>query len=99
MVRPSQCAVFLKDRITSSPVAPDGRPFHRSDSATCTVFDSLDDARRFCEAKVQALPQVRLHPNDLTTYLVFTGILAGMRFLFWDSGRKHREKQRQETAR
>jgi hypothetical protein len=59
LIRPTDCAVFLKHRTISASLAPDGQPYSTPADATCIVFDRLDAARRFCEAKVQAMPHVR----------------------------------------
>jgi len=64
LIRPTECAVFLKDRTTSAPRAPDGQPFHSPGETTCVVFDHFDGARQFCAAKVQTLPQLRCEIYD-----------------------------------
>jgi hypothetical protein len=153
LIRPTQCAVFLKDRTTSAPRVRDGQPFLKPAETTCIVFDHFDAAQRFCEARVQALPQLRceiydaqglahppllviVHPDHqrkedsgsfssrtrkliavglflisgpliwidvrrgstliLPTFLAFNCILAGLRFLYWDFGVKHREQERRK---
>jgi hypothetical protein len=63
-MRPTECAVFLKHRTTSAPLRPDGHPFPTSNDITCTVFGRLGEARRFCEARVQALPLLRCEIYD-----------------------------------
>jgi hypothetical protein len=55
-MRPNQCAVLLKDRTTSTPLSPEGRPYPSVTDCTCLLFDGLDVAQRFCETKVKALP-------------------------------------------
>jgi hypothetical protein len=64
LVRPTECAVFLKDGSTSTPLASDGRPFSDPAGITCMVFESMDAAQRFCEAKVEALPHLRCEIYD-----------------------------------
>ena len=64
LLRPTDCAVFLKDRITSASVGPDGRPYSEPDDTTCILFDSLDKAQQYCEAKVEALPHLRCEVYD-----------------------------------
>ncbi|MEI9973699.1 MAG: hypothetical protein WDO73_17600 [Ignavibacteriota bacterium] len=64
LIRPTDCAVFLKHRTTSSALTPDGQPFRDSADVTCIVFERLDVAQRFCEAKVQALPHIRCEIYD-----------------------------------
>jgi hypothetical protein len=150
LVRPTECAVFLKDRTTSVAVTPDGLPYATPTEIACMVFNSLDAAQRFCEAKVKALPQLRceiydaqglahppllvmVHPDherhedsgsrwrrrrklviiallaaavplfwidrlrssDLAIFLALNCIFIALRFVYWDFGVKHREKERQ----
>lgn len=151
LIGSNQCAVFFRHRATSVTLSPDGNPFRDADASTCLLFDHIDDARRFCEAKVQSLPHLRceiydseglahppllvvIHPDYehaqesgsfwsrrrklialvlflaappliwmdvrrnntliVPTFLAFNCILAGLRFLYWDFGIKHREHER-----
>ncbi len=55
---PTQCAVLLQDRKSSVALSPAGRPFAKREDATCLLFDSVDAAQQFCEAKVLGLPYV-----------------------------------------
>ena len=153
VIGPTQCAVFLRDRATSVSRNADGKPFPDPDATTCLLFDRIDEARDFSEAKVRALPHLRceiydadglahspllviVHPDVqheeetgsfwsrrrrviavilflmappliwldrrhansliLPTFLAFNCILLGLRFLYWDFGVKHREKEREE---
>jgi hypothetical protein len=64
LIARTDCAVFLKNRMDSTSLAPDGRPFARPADVTCVVFHSVDAARRYCEAKVRDLPQVRCEIYD-----------------------------------
>jgi hypothetical protein len=130
-----------------------GKPYLTPDSTTCLIFDHIDSARQFCEAKVQSLPHLRceiydseglahppllvvIHPDFqhqedagsfwsrrrklialalflaappliwldvrrantliLPTFLAFNCILLALRFLYWDFGVKHRERERQQ---
>jgi hypothetical protein len=57
-MRPNQCAVLLKDRITSAPLSPIGKPYAVITDVTCILFDDLDAATRFCETRVTALPSL-----------------------------------------
>ena len=147
VLRPTECAVFLKDRTTSDPVTPGGRPYPDPADATCIVFECLDAAQRYGEAKVQSLPRLRceiydaeglahppllviVHPGqreqesgtpwlrrrrliagalllasvllfwvgsrkagDLAIFLAINCIFLALRFLHWDFGVKHREKE------
>lgn len=145
--------MFLRDRATSVSRNADGKAFSDPDTTTCLIFDRIDDALRFCEAKVQALPQLRceiydanglanppllvvVHPDVqheedagsfwsrrrkliavtlflmappliwldvrkastliLPTFLAFNCILLALRFLYWDFGLKHREREREK---
>ena len=150
---PTQCAVFLKDRLTSASRNLEGKPYTDPDATTCLVFDRIEDACRYCEDKVKALPQLRCEIYDpeglahppllviihadfyqeedsgsywsrrrkwiaillflmappliwvdmrranslvLPTFLAFNCILLALRFLYWDFGVKHRERERQK---
>jgi hypothetical protein len=64
VIRPTECAVFLKDRATSSSLSPDGHAYPSPSLVTCIVFNRLDATQRFCEEKVQALPQLRCEIYD-----------------------------------
>ncbi len=64
LIGPTECAVFLKDRTTSTSVSPAGRPYSDPAETTCVVFKCLDAAERYCEARVQALPQLRCEIYD-----------------------------------
>ena len=64
LMRPSDCAVFLKNRATSTACGPDGQPYATPNDVTCIVFPKLENARLFCEAKVQELPHVRCEIYD-----------------------------------
>jgi hypothetical protein len=58
VIGPTQCAVLLQDRKSSVPLSPAGRPFARVEDATCLLFDHLEAAQKFCEAKVLELPNI-----------------------------------------
>ena len=55
---PNHSAVLFKDRVTSVPLSPKGRPYSASADCTCVLFDDLDAAQRFCETKVKELPSL-----------------------------------------
>ncbi|HLK50791.1 MAG TPA: hypothetical protein VKT49_21770 [Bryobacteraceae bacterium] len=152
VIAPAQCAVFLKDRETSTSLDANGKPYSDPLETTCFLFDFIDAAVKFCEQKVLALPRLRCeiydseglarppllvvvhpdfqhaedsssfwsrrrkliavalflasppliwldmrHTNELVlpTFLAFTCILTGLRFLYWDFGVKNREQERQ----
>ena len=56
LLAPSQCAVFFKRIDSENPLSSDGASFARFRDCTFLLFDSLEEARRFCEAKVLAHP-------------------------------------------
>jgi hypothetical protein len=58
VIRPTQCAVFLRHRKSSLPLSPDGEPYGSVADVTCVLFDRIDAAREYGEAKVQALPDL-----------------------------------------
>jgi hypothetical protein len=64
IVRPTQYVVFSSDVVTGGTMDADGRPFASATSATCLVFDSLAEARQFCEARVLDVPSVRFEVFD-----------------------------------
>ena len=64
LMRPTDCAVVLKSQATSASLGTDGQPFRKLADTTCIVFDRLDEAQRFCESKVQALPHLRCEIYD-----------------------------------
>ena len=64
IIRPTQCAVFLKDRRNSVPVAPDGQSYKNSAEVTCVLFDSLAAAQQFCKNRILSLPNLRCEIYD-----------------------------------
>ena len=54
VVLSSQCAVLLKDTATSVPLSREGNPFRTAGEITCTVFETIDSAYRFCQDMVAA---------------------------------------------
>jgi hypothetical protein len=58
LVSPNQYAVFFKHLETAAPLSPDGVPVSRMTDCTFGLFDSLDEARRFCEARVVEHPSM-----------------------------------------
>lgn len=57
LLRQGQYAIFLRDADGGSPVTPEGRPASVEEANICFVFDSLPDARLFCEQ------QCAIHEN------------------------------------
>ena len=64
LVRPGQVVVFAKDLDTGAACDPAGRPFADPGAATCTVFDSIAEARAFCDAAAAASPGTRFDVFD-----------------------------------
>jgi len=151
LIRPTQCAVFLKHRTTSAPLRPDGQPFPAHAGTTCIVFDTFDGAQRFCEETVAVRPHIRceiydahglarrpllvvVHPDvqrqeqagsywsrrrkltagvfclisvplfwlgvhssnssDIAIFLAINCVFVALRFVYWDVGTRHRERER-----
>ena len=57
LLTPSQCAVFFKRIDSEQPVSP-ADELVRFHDCTFLLFDKLEEARRFCEAKVMEFPQM-----------------------------------------
>jgi hypothetical protein len=66
IIRPGQYAAFSKRVATGAPCDASGDLFATTDDATCLLFDTLEDARRFCEAQVVRAPDVRFEIFDST---------------------------------
>ena len=151
---PTDCAVIFKHRETSATLTPNGQSVP-TDEATCVVFDRLEAAQQYCEAKVQSLTGVRCEVYDAnglarppllivvqresqdqqdtgsvwsprrkliaaalillslplfwmgsqerssSDVLIFLGIncvLAALRFIYWDFGIRHRERERRKRV-
>ena len=58
LMRPADCAVFLKRRDHSAVLASAGAEFADPEHATCRLFPSFEAAQQFSEAKVRELPHV-----------------------------------------
>jgi len=58
LVRPTQCAVFLKEVKTANPLALDGSEVEHIRDCTFFLFDHLDHARVFCETQVRQFPHM-----------------------------------------
>jgi hypothetical protein len=61
LLRPADCAVFLKHRSTSAALDPDGSA---ASTPSCLVFDRVDAARQFCDSLVARLPHLRCEIYD-----------------------------------
>jgi len=64
IVRPTQFVVFCSDVDSGGTTDANGKPFLSPGAATCLVFDSLNDTRRFCEARVAEVPSLRFEVFD-----------------------------------
>jgi hypothetical protein len=63
IILPTQCAVFLRNDQWETSVDRNGKPCV-SDNATCIVFDSIEDAERFCRQLVAENPLVSCEVLD-----------------------------------
>ena len=63
IVQPGQCAVFLRDDQLRVAVGRDGKP-RDSNTATCILFDAVDDAERYCRALVAENPRISCQVLD-----------------------------------
>jgi len=64
IIQPRQFAAFAKNLDTGAPSDPDGQPFPDPSQVACLVFDSLDDARDFCEQATRRAPAVQFDIFD-----------------------------------
>ena len=64
LVQPHQFVVFSSDVASGAPTDAAGRPFPSADAVSCLVFDSLAEARRFCETRVLEVAALRLELFD-----------------------------------
>ena len=65
LIGPRQFVAFAKDVENGVPCDARGRPFADPAQTTCLLFDSLDEARAFCEGAALAAPQVRFDVFDV----------------------------------
>jgi hypothetical protein len=66
LVHPGQYAVFHSDIATDIEKTQDGHYLNPGEESTCAVFDSLTEAESYCEAKVEAIPNLRCDIYDHT---------------------------------
>lgn len=59
IIRPGQYAAFAKDDRTGAPRGVDGARIVDPSTASCAIFDAIDEARAFCESAVAADPSLR----------------------------------------
>jgi hypothetical protein len=64
IIRAGQFAAFAKNDATGVACDGDGRPFASDLAATCLLFDSIEEARGWCEAAVQRQPSLRFDIFD-----------------------------------
>ena len=58
IVGPTQCVAFFKDFQTAAPMSYHGESFPKMSDCTFVLFDSLDEAKNFCEAAVKRHPSM-----------------------------------------
>jgi hypothetical protein len=63
-IGPQQFVAFAKDVASGAPCDTGGQPFADPAMATCVLFDSLAEARAFCDTAVLSAPLVRLDVFD-----------------------------------
>jgi hypothetical protein len=63
MILPTQCAVFLRNDQCGTSVDRNGKS-RSADNATCVLFDSIQDAERFCRQMVATHPLVSCEVLD-----------------------------------
>ena len=66
LLHPGQYAVFHSDVETNIEKTPAGKYLQPEDQSTCAVFDSLDEAETYCEAKVEEIPRLCCEIYDHT---------------------------------
>lgn len=64
IIRAGQFAAFAKNDATGVACDGDGRPFANEAASSCILFDSIEDARAWCEAAVQRQPLLRFDIFD-----------------------------------
>src|SRR5215475_1829558 len=64
IIRPGQYAVFHSDLRTDVEKKPDGRYLQPGEESFCLLFDSLEEAETYCEAKVAEVPNLRCDIYD-----------------------------------
>jgi hypothetical protein len=63
IILPTQCAVFLRNDQWGTSVDRNGKS-RAGDNATCILFDSIEDAERFCQQMVAGHPLVSCEVLD-----------------------------------
>src|SRR5262245_56587239 len=66
LVHAGDYAVFHSDVGTDVEKTSDGRYLQPGEDSVCMVFDSLVEAETYCEAKVEAIPNLRCDIYDHT---------------------------------
>lgn len=91
LVRSGQYAVFHSDIGTDVEKTPDGRYLQPGEDSACMIFDSLAEAEAYCEAKVEAIPNLRCDIYDHTgksrppmlTYVNKVHLKTPVRRVYW----------------
>lgn len=64
IIQRGQVAAFARDEAGGVPCDVEGARFADAGAGTCAIFDSIDEARAFCEAAVLRHPSVRFDIFD-----------------------------------
>ena len=64
IIEPQQFVAFAKDLDSGTPCDAAGRPFADPSQTTCLLFESLGEARAFCEAAALEAPHARFDVFD-----------------------------------
>lgn len=64
IIQPGQCAVFHQDLKSAAELSPQGKVVTNPTESVCCIFDSLPEARRYCEQKVEQHPSMRCEVYD-----------------------------------
>jgi hypothetical protein len=91
LIHPGQYAVFHSDVATDIEKTADGHYLPPTEESTCTVLDSLAEAEAYCEAKVEAIPNLRCDVYDhtgksrppLLTYVNRAHLKAPAQRVYW----------------
>jgi hypothetical protein len=59
LIRPTQYAVFFSDAKSGAEMSSSGQHLDLGDERRCAIFDSLEEAEKFCRQKVEQIPKLR----------------------------------------
>jgi len=83
IIQPGQYAVFHKDARTEIETNSEGAYLPSGEPSTCLIFDSLEEAKKYCELRVQQFSNLRCEIYDhagkarLPAAIVLNPALAG----------------------